>query len=65
MTGQKMESQTTGAELDLERERQRLIDELLAAEGLDTPVEAGIAPRDPAAPVPVTAERSPGPWPRA
>ncbi|AHG93600.1 amino acid adenylation domain protein (plasmid) [Gemmatirosa kalamazoonensis] len=51
-----MESQTTRADLDLERERQRLIEELLAAEGLDAPDEGGgaIAPRDPAAPVPAT-----------
>src|SRR5215204_5607538 len=48
-----MERQTR-PELDLERERQRLIDELLAAEGLGAPVVDGMAPRDPGVPVPLT-----------
>ena len=41
-------------DLDLERERQRMIDALLAAEGLDAPVEQGIVPRAPGMPVPLT-----------
>ena len=41
-------------DLDLERERQRMIDALLAAEGLDAPVEQGIVPRAPGVPVPLT-----------
>lgn len=48
----------TGSRIDsvdvLERERQRLLAELLAAEGLVEPVSDRIAPRDPAAPIPLS-----------
>ncbi len=49
-----MDSQTTRANSELERERQRLLEQLLAEEGLDAPAVATIAPRDPAQPVPLT-----------
>ncbi|MEO8334160.1 MAG: amino acid adenylation domain-containing protein [bacterium] len=49
-----MDSQTTRAESELERERQRLLEQLLAEEGLDAPSAASISPRDPSAPVPLT-----------
>jgi amino acid adenylation domain-containing protein len=49
-----MDSQTTRAESELEKQRQRLLEQLLAEEGLDAPSVAAIAPRDPSAPVPLT-----------
>ncbi len=49
-----MDSQTTRAESELERERQRLLEQLLAEEGLDAPSVAAISPRDASAPVPLT-----------
>ncbi|MEP6733139.1 MAG: condensation domain-containing protein, partial [bacterium] len=49
-----MDSQTTRAESELEKERQRLLEQLLADEGLDAPLAATISPRDPSAPVPLT-----------
>ena len=49
-----MDSQTTRANSELERERQRLLEQLLAEEGLDAPAAATITPRDPAQPVPLT-----------
>jgi len=49
-----MDSQTTRAESELEKQRQRLLEQLLAEEGLDAPSVATIAPRDPSAPVPLT-----------
>jgi len=49
-----MDSQTTRAESELERERQRLLEQLLADEGLDAPSAPAISPRDPSAPVPLT-----------
>ena len=49
-----MDSQTTRAESELEKQRQRLLEQLLAEEGLDAPSVAAIAPRDPSAAVPLT-----------
>ncbi|MEO5816459.1 MAG: amino acid adenylation domain-containing protein [Gemmatimonadaceae bacterium] len=49
-----MDSQTTRAESELEKQRQRLLEQLLADEGLDAPSAAAIVPRDPSAPVPLT-----------
>ena len=42
------------AESELEQERQRLLEQLLADEGLDAPEVPSILPRDPLAPVPTT-----------
>jgi amino acid adenylation domain-containing protein len=49
-----MDSQTTRAESELEKQRQRLLEQLLAEEGLDAPSTPAISPRDPSAPVPLT-----------
>src|SRR2546430_3071470 len=49
-----MDSQTTRADSELERERQRLLEQLLAEEGLDAPFAPAIAPRDPSKPVPLS-----------
>jgi amino acid adenylation domain-containing protein len=49
-----MDSQTTRGESELEKQRQRLLEQLLAEEGLDAPSTQAIAPRDPLAPVPLT-----------
>lgn len=49
-----MDSQTTRAESELERERQRLLEQLLAEEGLDAASEQAITPRDRTAPVPLS-----------
>jgi amino acid adenylation domain-containing protein len=49
-----MDSQTTRTESELERQRQRLIEQLLADEGLDAPSAPAISPRDPSALVPLT-----------
>ena len=42
------------AESGLEQERRRLLEQLLAEEGLDAPEVPAILPRDPSAPIPVT-----------
>ena len=49
-----MQKPTTPGAQPIEDERQRLLAQLLAAEGLDTPHEAPIVRRDAAAPVPLT-----------
>ncbi|MEO7455044.1 MAG: amino acid adenylation domain-containing protein [Gemmatimonadaceae bacterium] len=49
-----MDSQTTRAESELERERQRLLEQLLAEEGLDAASEPVIAPRDRTAAAPLS-----------
>ena len=49
-----MDSQTTRAESELERERQRLLEQLLAEEGLDAAAEQAIPPRDRTTPAPLS-----------
>lgn len=49
-----MDSNTTRAESELEKERQRLIDLLLADEGLDSPAVSPIERRDSSALLPLT-----------
>ena len=49
-----MDSQTTRAESELERERQRLLEQLLADEGLDAPSAPAILPRDASRPAPLS-----------